>query len=460
MGFKPQGMPSAYSRASTPSTNQRKRVVDRLITIDSYNLGAQQIYGITEDGTAVLATIRPETISKNIQRSQESGSKGLMIKWEGYLIDQRMAEHLKPGQKIVLERMEEQRTVQHNGKSARVVVADRVLNVADPHPEKAFEGLFSISTYQSKVFHVQSWERKAVSIDDTVNIERIRQRLDEGSQAYLNKQLKPHMGVQFRVVQPIGTELTVIDTSPTFDWVPRKTDEHGQEVEPGHPLDAQKFMELLFDAREGYGAYVNEKFPEAQFPGRFIEVCPYINYRAGQMSRYMVIPERTFDPLYKLAHTQTKLAQDDEAFVQGKNVAVLGVLQLSADQPDPVNRTYISRNIAVRLHASGPMGHVHAWVRSSDDKKTVPHEALRNVLVNKEPPGEKTSVPAYTPPSPTFAKPAGGAPTTAAAESTQNELNDRNAFDDDWDDMDDLFAEPPIADARQKLAAAKNDSFE
>lgn len=453
MGFKPQGMPSAFLRTSTPNTNQRKRIIDRLVTIDSYELGKQQINVVAEDGTHLMATVRPDAIARNIKRSQEQGGKNSVAKWEGYSIDSRMAENLKPGHKIVLERMEEVRSFQNNGKTVKSVLVDRVINVADVRPEKTFEGLFSISTYQNNVFHVQSWERKAVHIDDQQNIERIKQHLDEGSQAYLNKQLRPHWGVQFRVVQPLNNEKNeclVIDTSPPFEWVPRKTDESGAEIEPGHPLDGAKFIELLLDAREGYLGYVSQKFPEAQYPGRFIEVCPYINYRAGPKSRYMAIPERQFDPLYKLAHTQTKLAIDDDTFVQGKNLAVLGVLQLSADQADHASRTYIPRNIAVRLHASGPMGHVHAWVRTFDDRKTTPHEALRNVLVNKATPGEKTSIPVQQP----FAQ----APEAGSVVSSTPGMDQQNAFDD-WDDMDELFGEPPSLNAdmaREKLAAARD----
>lgn len=468
MGFKPQGMPSAFSRATTGGQQARRRVIDMLVTIDSYDMGQRQLNCTAEDGTKMMVQIRPETVARNVQRAKETaGTRPQAPKWEGYMIDQRMAESLPPGQKVVIEKAEKVKTIQVNGASAAVVMSDRILNIADPHPKKTFEGLFSISTYQNHVFHVQQWEEKGVRFDDQENIARIQAALDEGSTAFLNKELRPHSGVQFRVVQPVAGEedYPVLDTSPPFDWIPRQYDANNQEIAAGRPLDGEKFRELLFDTQEGYAGYVNSKFPEDQYPGRYIEVCPYVNYRAGPRSRYMAIPEKQFDPLYKLANTQTKLAIDDDGFAQGKNVAVKGVLQLSADQADLATHTFKTRNIAVRLHASGPMGHVHAWIRAADGHKTKPHEALRQVPVQKATPGEKTAVSAYgQAPEQNYGSPAPvyNAPAAPVYQPQQHTgMDAKSAFEEDWSTMDD---DDPFGDtvstkdadeARKRLEAAR-----
>lgn len=465
MGFKPQGMPTPFTPRQQSAGQQRKRIIDILVTIDGYDLAQRQINCTSEDGRKLMVQIRPETIARNVARAQERADQRPQApKWEGYLIDQRMAEHLPVGHKVVIEKAEVVRSFQHNGVLTRLINGDRVLNVADPSPKKTFEGLFSVSTYQSHIFHVQSWERKAILIDDQAEIQRIRDALTDDAQAFLRKELRPHHGVQFRAVVPDESnseQFIVIDTSPYFDWISRKLDANGVEVAPGHPMDGDKFMELLFGEQDSYTAYIRDKFPASSYPGLFIEVCPYINYRAGPSSRYMAIPEKSFDPLYKLAYTQTKLAMDDVEFIQGKNLAVLGVLQLSSDQADAATHSFKPRNIAVRLHASGPMGHVHAWVHTHHDKKTSPHPALRQVQVARATPGEKTSS-MDTPPAPPVksqAAPA-SAPAAQPAFTDDTGMGNRSAFDD-WEELDDAFpfdSPPPASDsdaARKRLEEAR-----
>lgn len=464
MGFKPQGMPSAFTRSANPGQSKRPYQIDLLVTIDSYDVGSRQLYCTGEDGTKMMVRIRPDTVDRNIQRAKDlAGTRPQAPKWEGYMIDQRMADSLPVGQKIVIERAERTRTIQQNGQSISLMDSDRIINVADPSPDKTFEGLFSISTYQNHVFHVQRWEERGILIDDQAQIARIREELDAGSSAFLNKELRPHSGVQFRVVVPGPTatdKCTVLDTSPPFDWIPRQFDSNGVEISAGRPLDGNKFMELLFDETDGYLGYVKSKFPETQYPGRFIEVCPYINYRAGPRSRYMAIPEKQFDPLYKLANTQTRLAMDDNSFSQGKNMAVKGVLQLSADQVDMNTRSFKPRNIAVRLHATGPMGHVHAWIRTFDGRKTQPHEALRQIPVQRATPGEKSYAP---PPShgsvsmpPAAAPMPSAAPTSPSpAPAASSGFDQMSAFDD-WDDgdpftMDSDHARHRLDEARRNM---------
>jgi hypothetical protein len=475
MGFKPQGMPSSFNR-STAGSGQGQRAPYRrckLIKIDSYDLGARQMHGTDENGAKLMVQIRPETIARNVERAKTNvGTMPQAPKWEGYLIDSRMEESLPVGQRIVIEKAEQMRSIQHNGQTVGVYMSDRIINIADPSPEKTFEGLFSISTYQNHVFHVQRWEEKAVSIDDPTQIERVRQALEEGSKAFLNKELRPHLGVQFRVVLPAPSateKCPVIDTSPTFDWIPRQFDSNNNEIAAGHPLDGDKFMELLFDETEGYMGYFKSTFPPEQYPGAFIEVCPYINYRAGPRSRYMAIPEKQFDPIYKLANTQTRLAIGDENFVQGKNMAVQGVLQLSSDQVDLTTRTFKSRNIAVRLHATGPMGHVHAWIRTSTGLKTQPHEALKQVPVQRAGGNDKLGAPAPAGHGGEYSQDVSrasaahsgpvSAPPASAAPVSNNPMDAKSAFEDDWGmDEDEPFGEvsndAETAKARQRLAEA------
>lgn len=438
-----------------------------LVTIDGYDLVQRQLFCTGESGQKMMVQIRPATVARNVARAQELAStRPQAPKWEGYMIDGRMEESLPVGQKVVIEKAEKIRAIQQNGSTVGVFESDRIINIADPSPDKTFEALLSISTYQNHVFHVQRWEEQATSIDDQAQIDRIKGALQEGSVAFLNKELRPHYGVQFRVVLPEtgpNEKCVVVDTSPPFDWIPRQFDASGQEVSPGKPLDGPKFMELLFDETEGYMGYVRSTFSADKYPGAFIEVCPYINYRAGPRSRYMAIPEKQFDPLYKMANTQTKLAIGDESFAQGKNWAVKGVLQLSADQVDIQTRTFKSRNIAVRLHGTGPMGHVHAWIRTSDGRKTQPHEELRHIPVQRAMPGEKTTTypnaieqhsSSAQAPFPTI-NAATQTPKAVAMPATGGSPLDHHSAFDDWGDEDDLFRSESTGDAATAKARAR-----
>lgn len=477
MGFQAAGMSSSFTRQGATGGQSDKKPfrICKAVTIDSYELGQRQIHCTDRQGNKMIVQIRPATIERNVTRSNENAAtRTEPPKWEGYLIDSRMESSLPPGNLIVLESVEKMRSIQHNGQTVGIYMSDRVMNPADQSPDKTREGLYSISTYQDHVFHVLEWEEKAVAIDDEAQIERIREALEEGEQAYLRKELRPYMGVQFRVVLPApaeGERCPVIDTSPFFDWVSRQFDENQQEISQGHPMGGQKFMDLLFDPIEGFAAYAKNNFPEDRFAGAFVEICPYISYRAGPRSRYMAISEKTFDPIHQMANVQTRLAIDDEKFMKGRALAVMGVLQLSADQVDLTNRSFKARNIAVRLHASGPKGHVHAWVRTSTGLKTQPHEALRPIRT-QQPDANKPASQSYPSHAPqeqapgradqpprraeqqSYSAPVRAPAPAPAPAPAAGPMDNNNAFDD-WDEIP--FGDPDetAAKARQQLAEAR-----
>lgn len=473
--FNPQGTHRAFVKQE--GDEWKPRPADLLVTIESYNIAQGIINCVDERARKISARISPASIARNEARKKAPASQAPRdIQWEGYLVDERMAKHLKIGHKVVLEKAVSKRApIKQNNQTLYIYESERVLNVSDPSPAKTFEGLFTVSTFEGRVFQVQKWDEKAIDINDTTAIANIAGELDEINAAYIQKQFRPTVGVQFRVVRPSASpeeKYTVLDTSPPFDWVPRVRDENGVETSAGHPLDGAKFIEFV----SGYSGYANDKFPQETNPGMFVELVRYVNYKASGMSRYMAIPEQQFDPLFILSHTQTRLAQDDSDFVQGKNYAVKGVLQLSADEPDPVTKTWKPRNIAVRLHANGPKGHVHAWVRSNDGHKTEPCQELKQVPVSKNGPGEKNSVtvpsvatPVATPPSqipasiaaaPSVAAPADNQP---AAPEAQTFGGDSGGFEDDWpafnDNDDNPFGSDSgagVSAAQASVAAAKN----
>ena len=430
--FNPQGTQRAFVRQDG-GDGFKPRPQDLLVTIESYNIGQGIMNCVDTRDRKISARISAAAISRNEARKAANPSGPTDIQWEGYCIDERMAKHLKVGHRIVLERAVSKRApIKQNNQTLYIYEADRVVNVSDPSPEKTFEGLFTVSTYEGRIFQVQHWAEKAIDINDVTAIENIRRELDEINNAYVQKQFLPTVGIQFRTVAPganANDPYVVLDTSPPFDWVPREKDENGVEISPGHPLDGNTFIGYV----SGYTDYALGKFPKEQHPGVFVEMIRYVNFKASGLSRYMAVPENQYDPLFTLSHTQTKLAIDDGDFVQGKNYAVRGILQLSANKPDNATQSWIVRNIAQRLHANGAKGHVHAWVRSFDGHKTSPHEALRQVPTVKNGPASADHRPAPSAPTPAPSAPQSsiGAP---AAQAPSTPMDDQSGFggDDDW----------------------------
>lgn len=442
MSFSAKGVPQAFARSNTSNNKRTERKIDKLITITNYDLGNRQINGVDEKGVTVSVTVRPEAIARNLVRAQTN--PGTTAKWEGHAIDQRMASNLLPGQKIVLERASVQNSQTVNGTTVQTLVTDYIRSTRDPSPEKTFEGLFSISSYQGRVFLIQRWDQpNAILVSDAAAMEEFYGKVDAAFNAYQNKEPVPTYGFQARVVLPSANSkdpCTAIDLAPTIDWISREVDEQQRETSPGHPLNSDKLKAILFDAEDGYIRHVNDHFPEEQYPGRFIEITTYRNYRAGPMSRNMEIPDREYDPLYQMTHTPTRLAIDDTTFVMEKNIAALGVLQLSADKVDLTTRSFVTRNIAVQLHVNGPKGHVHSWIRTHDGRVVRPHESLRQKTSKEtaETPAQSNSMPQD------FGQMANQAPAAPVSMNTPIQTPAAStgpSFDEsDWDFDDDPFS--------------------
>lgn len=398
MGFTPTGMITPFVRQN--QSNNARRPQDLLLTVTGYDLGRGVMLGQYENGEKVdnvEVAIAKETIARNEERKRSRTDLPKDIKWEGHLIDARMASHIEIGSRVVIERAVQVKSFQKDGKALRVFEANRVLNVSDPAPDKTFVGLFTIYAHEGRIMSVQHWKgEKALDVSDANALEKLREEMDDAAAAYARKEYRPTVGAQFRFVNPTGNPdnpYEVLDVSPPFDWIPRKKDEQGNVVSEGQPMTGDKLDELL---SQYCSQYIDVKFPTEQYPQGKIEVVPYVNYRASTQNKGMILSTQTWDPLYVMAHARTHLAVDDTEYVQGKNYAVKGIIQLSSDEPDKATKQFKPRNIVNRLHANGAKGHVHAWVRTSDGQKCTPHQALKAVLP-QNPRSENDAAPAAGP---------------------------------------------------------------
>jgi|SRR5476651_745256 len=485
MSFKPSNMANPFARQNTGTAAPRNLAQDLMVRIDSWDVGNKKLFGLIENGPAAgdMATfsISKRSIDSGLASEQKRRAnpqaEDRRVPWAGWRIDSDMAAHLRPGAMIVVERAQEigVATPRANGTKQHEFESWRIANVQQDSPEKTFAAIITISTYEGRVFQMQRWAEQAFRADDSGSISEVARQLDRIADQMANKEYPPTLGVQFSVVLPnpdLRESHTCIDLSPPFDYIARQRDEQGNEIAPGRPLDSETFLQLIDDYKT---QYVDVKFPQHEFPGVYIEVSTYLNYRGSRLSNYLAVPDREFDPIHVMSTTTSKLAQDDTQFVHEKNCAVRGVVQITADQPDEATRSFIPRNFVYRLHVNGRRDHVRALVMGSDGRRVSMAPELRLVMKPTTPrdgapatagqgytqPGNNTGYGQSTPSAPPANNGWGARPASAPAGNTwgapqQTPAPDAGWASDAFDDMDEGNPFGDLGDARARLSSAKD----
>lgn len=351
MGFTSNTVASPFKKNTA---QQRKRSPNsKIVVVDSYDLPSAKIHATALDGTKMIIHVSAAAIGWNKHNPQ--------AEWEGFLIDKRMSNKLPAGTRIVIEKADRLAIVD----GVWIMECTRIINLTDQSPDKAFEGVYSVTEWDNKVFNVQHWNEQAIAYTDSENIEGFKALLDSEYKTYTSGTLIPTHGFQFRVIDTVDL---VMDLSPRFDWIPSVKNEGGEEIKPGTPISGSIFEDLLNQYKEHV---------EKHYPKHFVEIMIYTNYRHGPKSRYAQIPEHAAAPLRQLVSAKTRLAIGDTDFVTGGNIAVKGVIQLTADQVDMRTKTFNNRNIVARLFPDGPIGHVCRWIKTAEDHKVEVHSDLK-----------------------------------------------------------------------------------
>lgn len=429
---------------------------DRLVTVEKYNVDQKVMEVLDSENRKMHVHIDAESIKRNdisFSKKKEEGKISDNVKFQGHLIDSDMERGIPVGSKVILEKSEIVNVSKVDGKSIYVIKANRIVNAPNPEPEKTYEGLFTLSSWDNRVTFVQNWEETAISIEDDDKIAELAEQLvanieNFGKKMHEKLVVIPTVGIQLHAI--VATTLkskdgketdgyTVIDTSAPLDWVSAVKDENGNVVEKGHPLDKDTFEAFV----NGYQSYIEETFPDI-YNDIKIEICKYRNIQAGSMSPYLVLKKDvSADPITQLATTKTRLAQEEGSEIVGKNWAVKGIIQLSADDEFKITKTQleiIPRNYVTRLHANNLKGHVHSWIRSADGKKCEPHEMLKRII--SEEARERLAAKAGTQ----------GATNNSAASSAPPTRSMPNLTDLDSDPFDiDPFNETPTQKTTAKM---------
>ena len=374
---------------------RRPQINDRLVTITGYNLDAGTMQASDERGFNFDIHIDPVAKARN--EKYMADNKIANAKWLGHSIDSVMADYLKVGQKVVVEKGQIVKKANKNGQDYFVLKANRIINAPCQDPEKVFEGLFTVSQYKDRVSNVQAWSKQAIALEDEESITDLKSRIDEGHDAFGQKvadklSIKPTTGFAFRAIIPNEglsdnekTKYIVVDNSDAFDWVGKNSDISSapESVKQGAPVNSDYFEWKL----EQYTNYLTDQYPDLLDKIK-VEICWYDNFQASGFSKYMAI-NGEYDPIYQMAHTVTKMSSspEDEDVMIGKNWAVQGIVQISDDdatKTGPGQFIGVPRNYVTRLHANNPKGHIHAWIHSSDDLKCEPHKAIQRVLSKEQ----------------------------------------------------------------------------
>lgn len=435
-------------RTAKPASNQQQnnnkpQISDRLVTVENYDLARNIVRVkqdiVTKDGEHKVITLEAHIEQEAIERNNASAkSKGLedTVKFKGHLIDEKMAKDIPVGSKIVLEKSKILKKIAKDKEEYFIASAQRVINVPNPEPEKCFEGLFTVSAWENRIRFVQHWHDRAIDSLNTDALEGLKEQMEQAVATYGTTEhekavITPSVGIQLRAVmaytdpQNPDVKGMVIDTSGALDWIPEIKDNSGQVVSKGHPLDAENFDNYL----QGYTAHVEENFPSTGDTVIRVEVCPYFNYIASPMSQTLQLKDNRYDPVTQMATCKTRLSQDPESVVIGKNWAVKGIIQVSGDRMvregkkvDFVPTFYVNK-----LHANNIKGHVHSWVNDANGGKTIPHKDLQRI---REDLPQNGNGPARAP----------------AQEDMSNDMN-QHASSTDGLDLDDPFGDKP----RQKV---------
>lgn len=397
MAYKPTGVsvPSAFIKR-TSSGDRQQYPSDRLVEVVSVEPAADgngtlTVLERTEFGTRRYIVRVNEDSLKRARNSEFSKNNNTASKFSGGLIDEKMKKEFKEGKTIlILERTifsGPKKTV--NGEETYFLEAGWIHRATEVSPKKTFRGIFTLSTYENKVKFIQNW-LPTISSEDDEGLKNLLNMLDENVKAFHDKKYPPGIGVQFRAIREVkdGDKLSyvVYDSSPPFDWVQKIQDETGTVVKEGHPLDGDKLEELL----NGYLDYIYGP-QDTQGQGKFddeitneliVEVMPYVNYTASNLNpRFTISPERKGDPLYRMANTPTKYAQDDDGYVTSKNWAVNGIVSLTGDKVTVDEETdqpvRIKRDMVASFYVNGFMGNLHNLVKAFDGNRAVVHDLLK-----------------------------------------------------------------------------------
>lgn len=391
--FRPKGVSASRARTTREVRDYPR---DRLAIVDGFDL-ARGVMLATEQETnqkLEVTIIHRENTNSSASSAVRSATEK---KWSGNKIDALMAESLTAGSWVILEGCKGSERITKGKESILPVAARWIINVTEPRADKCFTGVFTLRTYKGAVDNIQSWNQKAIDANDSEALKAFSQELDEVHAKFKNRERPVRLGFQFRLIEEIepATEgvngrpgrpavQQVVNMSYPIDWL--AGDENDPEDVGSTPTGAQfsqyvnDYVDYIWGAEDGS---TQPAFPAERLEKMRFEITTYKFYKAGdaKFNDRMLVPEPEpgsyVNRLYQLGNTPTRYSFEDD-YVQGKNLAVRGILQLINDSFDKKSNPpqIIQNYLARQLFTNGPIGHVQSMIQTADGNRVTIHPDL------------------------------------------------------------------------------------
>ena len=386
--FRPKGV------AAARSVGARREVKDypisRLCVVDGYDLN-RGVMKATHKKTGQKLEVTIE------RRDRKPGAvvSAADRKWNGGKIDEMMAENLTEGTWVILEGSKGTERIMRGKESVQVITARWVINVSEPREDKCFDAIITGKAYRNTFQSLQAWDEQAMSANDQDALEAFAQQLDEVHALYQERKRPVRRGFQFRMLEEVEPAepgrngkpdrpptYQVVNMSYPIDFL---QSDSADETDVGAPPTGQDFknfvnqyIDHIYGSEDGKtpAAFEEERLNKMRF-----EIATYRNYKAGDpkynpsMEFDEPEPGRIPSRAYVLTHTPTRFSFDDD-YVQGKNWAVRGVIQLINDTYDKKTSTLTPNFMARQIFTDGVIGNVHMMIAASDGGRVKVHPDL------------------------------------------------------------------------------------
>lgn len=395
--------PAAFRRTFGSQKKEFKQypkdVLGKVIQIDP---AAQHIVAESERGEICIYRISADAARRG--RSSKAGSE--TSKFNGNMINEQMARHIKAGRRIVFERAIYSTTITHNGEKTKVYECTWIINSKAQSEAKLFRGIATINEKDQRVSWVQHWAQNAINVNDEESLNAYKDTIQAFKEQTDSHGLQglPANGFMLRYItrdSEAADMWTCVESTEPLDYVRGVKNEAGEFTRnPSVPGRAE-----LTETIQGFTEYIIKRYPEShglmEAGLATIDVMTYKPYKATVHGEVMVIPEPftslagilVTPPLTALARTPARAAADSEDFISGKMIAVDGIIELTPDDVDvsvdpPARKP---RNIVQKLHPNAFRGDVRSMVRAADGKKVQLMPGLA-VNANKQAPAAQQPV--------------------------------------------------------------------
>jgi hypothetical protein len=431
MAYNSNSVARGTVKGDTPFS-QRSNTLNRrdlLIYVTNYDLERHLICGNhVQDGRYMEISVDPQEVARGREQEQRNPQKTAEAAYLGHSIDARMKERIVPdGAHIAIVEGAEvtkkiNKTVNGQPQEIRLVRCRRISD-GGVNPKKTFEALVTLTKNSrfNSVDRVQCWSAEATDVTNEEAVAALAARFDKVSNAHRNAQAEiqdggkgtsylPIIGVELRTVRMSDNPAEggrIVDLSGRMERTRAEYDPSTNTlISPSVPIDGAVFKQNL----EAYTKYVKETYGE----NVRIEMSTYTSYPTGRYNNDFDFNEMRsgYSPFLQMASARSKVAADDDAFVEGGNYGGWGVVSISKDKTDDAG-TVIPRHYVNRVYvSSNAKSFVHRKIKSADGQAYDLEDGLKGDVLRwkdtQKTPAQNT-VPSRAPQAPA-ARPAASAP--------------------------------------------------